>query len=297
MGGESAKVAVVGVLYSAVSSYLKGYLKSLENQTFKQFDLILANDGMVDAEDYLGQYSLRHQLFQFTGTPGKVRYELIKIAVNAGYEKIIFTDCDDMLCMNRVEVSSELLERSPIVVNDLNIINEENSVQKNHYFLNRIEEGYIITVDNLLHSNMMGLTNTSATRDVLEKTIKNMKTVNVVAFDWLLWTQALLHGYNAEFTASTTTNYRVYSGNVAGLPQSINRESVLRGVAIKEKHYGELFSVNEQYSKLYQIFSKANKSAMRKNWLKKYIEALQVDELKYPMWWENIKEPELVGIE
>ena len=44
------------------------------------------------------------------------------------------------------------------------------------------------------------------------------------------------------------------------------------------------------------VFSNANEYAEDKSWLDDYIVALLANEVEWPMWWENIKEPELVGI-
>jgi hypothetical protein len=290
------KTAVIGVIYLAVEKYLKEYLQSLSIQSCQEFDLLLANDGMKNAEEYLADYSNSLTIHNIKGTPSEIRIKLIKITLQSGYKKVIFTDCDDTLENNRVEQTNKLLDRNEIVANEINITNEAGKIAQEQYFSNRIPVESIITKEQLCNSNMMGLSNTAATDEVLTTVVKQIESREVVAFDWLFWTIALLNNYQAKFTTSTTTNYRVYPKNIAGLPQPINKESVLRGLAIKEKHYNELSSYNSQYSHLYKIFSDTNKKSQDKKWLDEYILALLENRIEHPLWWENIKEPKQVGM-
>ena len=116
----------------------------------------------------------------------------------------------------------------------------------------------------------------------------------MVAFDWILWTHALLSGFKAQFTTSTSTKYRVYSSNIAGLPQEINHSTVSCGLSVKMMHYGKLASCNESYKQLYDVFSMAKEMSLDSTWLCEYIKALREEQMEYPMWWENIKTPEQV---
>jgi glycosyltransferase involved in cell wall biosynthesis len=291
------QIAVIGVVYPAVKKYLYEYLESLENQSNNKFDLLLANDGLTNTEEYLKHYpTLKVILHKLTGSITEIRIQIIQLALEAGYKKIIFTDCDDTIAINRIEVTEELLDYDPIIFNDLNVTNESGVVKEKNYFSNRLKDKSLINSNDFLHCNMMGLSNAATTNIVLSKIINNIKNRTIIAFDWLLWTYAINNGYQAKFTNSTTTNYRVYPKNIAGLPQPINKESVLRGLAIKEKHYNELSSYSEQYSHLNKIFSDANKKSQDKQWLDEYILALLEKKIEHPLWWENIREPKQAGI-
>ena len=108
-------VAVVGVLYPGVEPYLNAYLRALEQQTFNRFDLVLANDGLSDAESYLQNVRLKVVLHTASGSIAAIRRDLIETVVRAGYDFIVFTDCDDYISCNRLEVCNRLLGRSAIV--------------------------------------------------------------------------------------------------------------------------------------------------------------------------------------
>ena len=69
-------VAVVGVLYPLPKTFINDYIKSLESQSFKEFDLILFNDGFEDTKK-LKKNSLNILLEDVSGTPSEIRLKLI----------------------------------------------------------------------------------------------------------------------------------------------------------------------------------------------------------------------------
>ena len=284
-------IVIIGAIYPAVTKYLDSYLDSLEKQTLEKFDLVLANDGVNDLENYLQKYSLKTTVYPASGSAIQIRIDLINFALKAGYKYIIFSDCDDYLSLNRVEECAKLLKNNHIVINDLDIVSDDFKIKQLNYFSNRIENGKILKTKDILHHNMMGLTNVSVRREVLLKCFSSLKP-DVVALDWILWTHALINGFKAKFTTSTSTKYRVYSGNIAGLPQELNNLTVSSGVSVKIMHYAGLKSFNAEYQKLFNDFSKVKKMSLDTLWLSDYIIALSEQMIEYPMWWENIKTPE-----
>jgi len=288
-------IVVIGVVYPAATPYLNSYLESLEKQTCQNFDLILANDGVTELEVYLQKYSLKTTVYPTSGSQIQIRIDLIKFALKAGYEYIIFTDCDDYFSLNRVEECANLLKNNHIVINDLDIVPDDLKSKQLSYFSNRIDDGKILKTKDILHYNMMGLTNVSVRREVLLKCVASLKP-EVVALDWILWTHALLKGFKAKFTNSTSTKYRVYSGNIAGLPQELNNLTVSSGLSVKIMHYARLKSFDVEYQKLFNDFSKVKKMSLDASWFSDYIIALNEQKIEYPMWWENIKTLEQVKV-
>ena len=301
---EEKSAAVISVIYPEAICFLDSYLKSLETQTFTNFDLLLGNDNVEDLGSFIDKYNVNTHTFRLNGSPVKNRIDLINIALSSGYESIIFSDCDDIFSQNRIEQSLDLLNYNDVVVNDLDIISFDGSIIQFGYFSNRIEDGSIIKSSDLLHLNMMGLTNVAVNRNVLLKCAPILNN-KVVALDWLLWTYVLLSGHDAKFTSSTSTLYRVHSNNIAGLPQEINKSLVLSGLKVKMLHYSALkgsskraiispISYHQNLTLLYNNFSLAQKMSLDSVWLDEYILALKAKESKYPLWWENIKTPEQV---
>lgn len=279
---------ILGTVYPTLGSHLNKFLDSLEAQTTRQFDVLLANDGFDNIEAKLSQYSFPHQVLNVNADIATNRRLLIQAAIDLDYRKVIFCDCDDELAINRIEVVSGLLDKSPIVVNDIDTINSEGATQQRHYFSSRFKDNAIITANTLKHGNLMGFTNTAIRAENLQG-CKALITGEPIAFDWYLWTSLLMGELNALFTSGTTTKYRVYEDNTAGLPQSLSVENVTKGILVKQQHYELMSYIDNDYSRLSTEFDALYKSIDDARWRSRYMRAIKNYKLKDHMWWENIR--------
>ncbi len=288
-------VAVIGVLHPGILPFIDNYLSSLEEQTYQNFDLLLANDNVLEVMSILKDRSLNWNYFDITGSPASIRKKLLTKVLSLGYEKLIFTDCDDFFMQNRVENCIELLDSHSIVVNDLDVVASitENSID--NYFYKRFMEGQEIFARDILTGNLLGLSNTSVRSEVFNDNFSSL-CGDVVAFDWYLWTSVLNQGYTAKFTGRTKTYYRVYDGNTAGLPQIINESNLKRGVEIKLRHYSLTSKQGIEYENMHKEFLHAHQMMYDDKWKSKYLQSLKEHETEFPLWWENIRSPVEVGM-
>lgn len=228
------------------------------------------------------------RVINISGTIGSIRRDLIFHAQLTESEYFIFTDCDDTLDRKRVKESVLLLEKFDIVVNDLCVANKEMKVTFPNYLSYRFYDGQILVENDLIDSNMMGLSNTSCSRKVLQ-VVDYLKQFDVVAFDWLFWSTSLLLKHTAVFTNKTSTKYRVYDNNIAGLPQKLDIKSINFGLNVKRMHYeamlNNLISVPTIKEKLFNIEELIN----NKNFNDTIERILNNQVTEYPLWWENIR--------
>lgn len=278
--------AVVGVIHPQVHKFLPCYLKSLSNQTFKDFDLILFDDRLKDKKIFSKFTNLNVEINAVNGSPSENRNSIIKYIKNSNYDFIIFTDCDDSFSKNRLEISLKKLEKSKIVLNDLNLVNK-NKKTKMNYFSKRIANDSVFSIEDLYHFNLLGFTNTSLRRGVLEN-IPPLKN-NLEIFDWYFWTNLLLRGETAVFTNETTTNYRIHSENTTGLPQPLNRKLIMNAIKVKKDHYHAFSHYNDTFKKLYETFNYIHIMSKNKSWQDEYIHFLKKHKSHNPFWWENIR--------
>jgi glycosyltransferase involved in cell wall biosynthesis len=283
-------ICLLGVTYPGLAPFIDDYLDSLSNQTFTDFTILLANDGFKQLSHFLKKHSLkaRVRVIEMNGTPTSIRTNLLVEAQNTEANYFIFSDCDDALQENRVEESRSLMERYDIVVNDLCVTDENLNITFPNYFSKRIDDRKELEMLDLIDLNFMGLTNTSCSRKVLQVS-RFISNYDVIAFDWLYWSLALSLNYSAVFTCRTSTKYRTYNKNIAGLPQNVNQDSVEFGLRVKRLHYKALSRIdssNEVFSKrLLQVEEMIN----YKN--KQYIYENMIENMNkyYPLWWENIR--------
>ena len=121
------KTVLVTTLYPKGKKFFKHFFNSLQDQTTKKFDVLLANDG-VNQSDFLPLLKdIYFEIINASGTIPDIRRKLILKAIK-NYEKIIFSDSDDLLEKNRIELISKMLDKNHIIVNDLDLLNENREV-------------------------------------------------------------------------------------------------------------------------------------------------------------------------
>ncbi|WP_345980662.1 glycosyltransferase family A protein [Sulfurimonas sp. HSL3-2] len=259
------KIAFLTTVFPMNINYLWDFFNSLKIQTFKQFDVIVVNDGFDYFEDIRSKYKdLNIIELKYSNTPAKNREFGINYCIDNKYDVLIFGDSDDYFSENRVEKLVELLSDCDIVVNDLSLFNE-NGVYEEKYISNRVENNAIIDIEFIKDKNIFGLSNTAINLNILGKVTFYEE---IVAVDWYLFSTLLLKGNKAVFTNETETFYRQYSDNTVGLGQ-LSIEAVEKGKLIKQKHYEMLKKENAIYKNSYAVNSE------KKN-------------IKNPLWWEQI---------
>ncbi len=83
------KLVVVGTVYPGVENYLDDYFKTLASQSWRKFDILLANDGLQNFEIPMSVNELGGQIFEVNESISANRRSLINRAIKLGYEKIV----------------------------------------------------------------------------------------------------------------------------------------------------------------------------------------------------------------
>lgn len=289
------EVVVIGTVYPGIDKYLNDYISSLKNQTYQDFDILIANDGFSDLRSTFEANSFHCKSFDVKGTVSLNRRSIIRHAMEMGYQKLVFTDCDDMFEKNRLEVVNGLLDNSAVVVNDLDISDENGMDIKAKYFSRRFSEAAKINEKTIITGNIMGLSNTAVRVEALND-LPALTKGDSIAFDWYLWACVFHLGNEAHFTSKTTTKYRIYGNNTAGLPQALNESNVLKGIKVKQQHYKLMSQFNSSYAELYSNFIDLSNKWTNNAWRNDYIGALIENAIDNHMWWENIRPPSEVGL-
>jgi glycosyltransferase involved in cell wall biosynthesis len=210
----SPKIAFLTTVYPTEKEYLFDFFDSLQNQTYKEFDVIVVNDGYKEFDAIKDKYSsLRLIELIHSSTPAKNREYGINYCIDNKYEVLIFGDSDDYFDKNRVEKILWLLEDNDIVVNDLSLFNE-NGIYEEKYISNRVENLSKIDLEFIKDKNIFGMSNTALKISKLESVCFDK---DVVAVDWVFFKKLLYQGLRAIFTNETISYYRQYTNNTIGL--------------------------------------------------------------------------------
>src|SRR5690242_14141990 len=99
------KTAVLTTVYQGIEPYLEDFLRSLEEQTNKEFVLVAVNDGLPSLDSYMRDFRLGFEIVEAGkgSTIASNREAGIRYCLSNEYRNIIFADSDDMLHQRRIE--------------------------------------------------------------------------------------------------------------------------------------------------------------------------------------------------
>jgi len=122
------KVSIIVPVYNGFS-YLKKCLDSLINQTYKNIEILIVNDGSTDDSlKILNKYQKKDNRIILIDKQNEGQAKARNLALSkASGEYILFVDCDDYIELSMVEdlIKIAIKENSDIVSSDLKCINED----------------------------------------------------------------------------------------------------------------------------------------------------------------------------
>lgn len=208
------KIAFLTTIFPMKKKYLYDFFDSLDKQTYKDFEIIVVNDGYKDFDTIKTEYSnLKIIELPYSNTIAKNREYGINYVIDNGYDILVFGDSDDYFSKNRIEESLKMLNDCDIVVNDLSLFNE-NGIFEEKYISNRLPNNTLIKYDYIKDKNIFGLSNTALNLKILNNFSIDTNTIVV---DWYLYKRLLKKRYSAIFTNMCITYYRQYADNTIGL--------------------------------------------------------------------------------
>ena len=235
---DPIKTAVASVIFPSNMKFFSDFLKSLNNQTNKRFDLVLFNDGCErrSLQKHLESLEgIRTYIMEGNATkPAEIRVELIEAVKSNGYTQIVFGDTDDFFSINRLELCLlEFESGAEIVVNDLSTISEDGTLIQDRIWKKRLSETEI-NLEFLLSKNLLGLGNTALRTSLLDFEIE--LDLQVAFFDWMFYLQVFHQNLNIKTRPiDAITYYRQHELNTIGLNKHLSVEQLKKRAAVKHE--------------------------------------------------------------
>jgi hypothetical protein len=228
-------IVFLSVIFPNNLVYFNDFLDSLNRQTFKEFSLILFNDGceIEILKKYLNHFNIKFNIINVNSiSPVQIRNLMINYVIENDIDIAVFGDTDDYFEENRIQVSIDKLKKFDIVVNELVLFKDKTILEKK-YLSKRFSNNSVITLEDILKKNIFGLSNTAINCSII-------KEINfdedLIAVDWFLFSVFLLNNATAIFTNESYTYYRQHNENTVGLGND-NYETLASAIKVKKVHY------------------------------------------------------------
>jgi hypothetical protein len=274
---------IFSVIFPSNFIFFNEFMRSLDMQIYKDFLLLLLNDG-VDSELLkliISQYSVQVKIEDVSIglSPSEIREHGIAQIISLGYENVIFADTDDKMSINRVFHSIHLLQKYPIICNDLSLIDEKDCIIKQSIWKDRISNGELKHTF-INDKNILGLGNSSIR---LEFLFSQLIPINIKAIDWFLFTK-WLQTNTFFFTSDCQTLYRQHTNNAIGLKKPISLDRLHYIIEVKREHYFQFSDLGRKLSN--ELHSIDEKLYFDENFANKSISYLQSLDINF-FWWEE----------
>lgn len=282
----SESVCLFTVVYPGCEPYLGRFVQAVEEQDYKEFELLVLNDGLQNFDHFAKKTKIPVHTVSVSGSIAAVREKGITMLAESQFDKIIFADADDYPAQNRIEIAIGKLEQCDVYVNDLTTVDKYEQILTKNYFSHRLGSRFEITSDFILQKNIIGLGNTSVRKTALRK-IKIPH--DTIAVDWLLFTEMLHRGQKAIFTNDTTTFYRQHEENTAGF-KKLSPERLEHSLKVQLQNASYFRKESKNHLKWHKKLVKLQSTITQNGYIKDdYINNLELMLPQYPLWWEEIK--------
>lgn len=268
-----------------MEKWIPQFIDSLLKQDFKDFDLVIVNDGLSSEKLKIFEGLFSCKLLASNSSIAKNRNSGFSLLLGSGYRYVVFADSDDLMANNRISNCKLLLEDYEIVVNDLALINSDGVFIRDQYLSDRLGNFKKIHPYEIFDYNFVGLSNSSARVEILNDiTIPD----NIEAVDWYLFSTLLNRGHHAVFTSSTSTLYRQHTSNILGFHQ-LDEKKITFLAEQKYLHYSYLQKHSKQHRYRFVEFSKLLDKLKDPIFKKEYLKRINEQMPDNPFWFEAIK--------
>lgn len=187
---EKPKISAVMALYNTPLKLFKRTLKSILNQTYQDFELLIIDDASkIDYSNYLNKIKdsrLKYFRLDENSGPGNARNVGIKMAKG---EFVAIVDSDDIYLPKRFEMQADFLDKNP----DVSLISGGLKFSNNNRVPSILIEDAQIKAAMLFNSQITNPCVMFRKNDFVEKNLFYPDDINF-AEDYALWIDAMFKG-------------------------------------------------------------------------------------------------------
>lgn len=289
----NSPVCLFTVVYPGCEPYLKRFFQSVQGQDYKEFELLILNDGLENLGEYAAGLNYSIHEFSVEGTIAQIRNKGLNILMDQPFEKIVFADADDYFSGSRILQATKALDEVDIYVNDLTVVDHKGKIIQADYLSHRLKNGYKVKTDFIMQKNILGLGNSSVRKSALQDIQIPESTI---AVDWIIFTDMLLRNCSAVFKNDSQTYYRQHESNIAGF-KKVTEENMKHALEVQMQNATYFSPASEPHKELLTKLQEVH-SYLAENEpnIKTYSDKVGKLLPDNPFWWEEIKTLDQVSI-
>ena len=249
------KVSILMPMYNS-EKYIKESINSILNQEYKNFELIIVDDGSIDSSiEIVKEYNdSRIKLYENIENKG-LPYTRNKLLSLATGEYIALLDSDDIALKNRIKAQVEFLEKNKNIdiVGSSAIIFGKYKIEKASKVITGIDD----IKCNLMFGNCMLNSTIMMRKEFIEKNNLLYRKECIVCQDYSFFVDAALVG-NIENMNISTIKYRTGHENITKKSKTKNiklRKNILKEIGVRS-FKGNGFFLDETEYELIKILNK-----------------------------------------
>jgi glycosyltransferase involved in cell wall biosynthesis len=214
---KNNKLILVTVIYDEISNFINEFIQSIDQQSFKNFEILVVND--CDKIDLIKKFKskLKKKIHVIKGVNnGNLnRLNALKYLKKKKFNQIVFCDSDDLLHRKRIENTIEFFAKNKdkkIFCGNLVFIDQKD--QKDLFFKSKV------ALDDILEFNMLGFGTLAIRSNLIETIIKIIKKCNSKILDWAIFLLLLKNDMSyVNVNKRIITYYRFHKNNLLGNPK------------------------------------------------------------------------------
>jgi len=196
------KVAVTGVLHTHSKIYYNDYIKSIYNQSYKDFDLILFSHKVNDMRSIYLEPKL---------SPSEAKKFTLDYIKNMDYDIVIFTDTDDFFHKDYIKELVNSLKTSGISFTDVNLFFKNKILIENYFDKCNVPD--VVDLKYIEDKNCIGFGNSGIQLNLYHDMGTFLEQFNIC--DWWFFKNLMkINNCSSVFIRKGLVYYRQHVNNV-----------------------------------------------------------------------------------
>ena len=243
------------VFYNQAFEYLGDFIDSLNNQSDKDFKVLIINDDIdkTKLDSLLLKAHFAYNVIQYEEkySPAGLRIMLLIEAIKRKADILVIGDADDVFSSNRIEQIRHTATQDTTCTffyNDIQTLSGEKVFPP---LPDRVDD-----VKDIADYNFLGMSNTAIRTDRLDlQEVDSFFEGDQPIFDWYLYSRLLINGATGRYVDGAPTYYRYHGNNLVG-NQDMNESIVAKEIEVKIRHYKSLEKHSDLMKKRYREYVK-----------------------------------------